>query len=497
MPVKRIDLVPLNKILYTIILMLFSIGIYAQETATISGTLKADNGEALENANIAIVGVAGGTKTDRKGKYSLKIPANQSVQLGITYIGFTTIIKLFNLKPNEKVNYSPQLKASATLIPGFIKKEEGHRNETMIKIKPIIASKFTSASGSFEAILKTLPGVTSNNELSSSYSVRGGNFDENLVYVNDIQIYRPFLIRAGRQEGLSFINSNLVSDIKFSAGGFDAKYGDKMSSVLDVTYKEPEEFAGSFSMSLQGASLHLEGASKNHRLTYLTGVRYKSNQYVLQSLDTDGEYRPSFFDVQTYLTYDISEKWEIGLGFDEGSIPPATLQEPAPKAQAHHGEGDDEPPPQPGHPPALLECQPITYGNAHPPMGDEVHHEGRARVAGASKTSARDHLDRVGDLEERGDEDQLGHQCYYGLVVRKEPTEVLPHAEFDDCERRHETAAQRNSPPCRRARGVGVGCAQRLADADGGGDADGEREGNEGERDDRQQHHVGVERGLP
>lgn len=303
----------LNKIIYTLIILLFSLGAYAQETATISGTLKNEHGEALENANIAIIGVAGGTKTDRKGKFSFKIPANQSVKLGITYIGFTTIIKLFNLKPNEKVNYSPQLKASTTLIPDFVKEVEGNRTETMVKIKPKIAAKFTSASGSFEAILKTLPGVTSNNELSSSYSVRGGNFDENLVYVNDIQIYRPFLIRAGRQEGLSFINSNLVSDIKFSAGGFDAKYGDKMSSVLDVTYKEPEEFAGSFSMSLQGASLHLEGASKDHRLTYLTGVRYKTNQYVLQSLDTDGEYRPSFFDVQTYLTYDISEKWEIGF----------------------------------------------------------------------------------------------------------------------------------------------------------------------------------------
>ncbi|MDG1475579.1 MAG: carboxypeptidase-like regulatory domain-containing protein [Vicingaceae bacterium] len=293
--------------------MLFSLGIYAQETATVSGTLKNEKGEALENANIAIVGVAGGTKTDRKGKFSLNIPANQPVKLGITYIGFTTVIKTFNLQPNQSVEYSPKMKASATLIPDFVKEVEGNRNGTMVKIKPKIATQFTSASGSFEAILKTLPGVTSNNELSSSYSVRGGNFDENLVYVNDIQIYRPFLIRAGRQEGLSFINSNLVSDIKFSAGGFDAKYGDKMSSVLDVTYKEPEDFAGSFSVSLQGASFHIEGASKNHRLTYLTGVRYKTNQYVLQSLDTDGEYRPSFFDVQSYLTYDISEKWEIGF----------------------------------------------------------------------------------------------------------------------------------------------------------------------------------------
>lgn len=293
--------------------MLFSIGIYGQETATISGTLKNEKGEALENANIAIVGVTGGTKTDRKGKFSIKIPANKDIKLGISYIGFTTLIKTFNLKPNEQFEYFPKMKGSTTLIPDFVKEEEGQRNKTMVKIKPKIASNFTSASGSFEAILKTLPGVTSNNELSSQYSVRGGNFDENLVYVNDIQIYRPFLIRAGRQEGLSFINSNLVSDIKFSAGGFDAKYGDKMSSVLDVTYKEPEELAGSFSLSLQGASLHFEGASKNHRLTYLTGVRYKTNQYILQSLDTDGEYRPSFFDVQSYITYDMSEKWEIGF----------------------------------------------------------------------------------------------------------------------------------------------------------------------------------------
>jgi len=166
---------------------------------------------------------------------------------------------------------------------------------------------------SIEAILKTFPGVNSNNELSSQYSVRGGNFDENLVYVNDIEVYRPFLIRSGQQEGLSFINSKMVSDIHFSAGGFEAKYGDKMASVLDVKYKEPEEFAGSVGMSLLGADAHIEGASKNHRFTYITGARFKSNQYVLRSLDTDGEFKPVFFDFQTYLTYDISEKWEIGV----------------------------------------------------------------------------------------------------------------------------------------------------------------------------------------
>ncbi|MDB4534220.1 carboxypeptidase-like regulatory domain-containing protein [Vicingaceae bacterium] len=303
----------LKRIIHIIILLLISVGAYAQETATISGTLKNSKGIALENANITIVGVSGGTKSDRNGRFNLIIPANKDIQIGISYIGFSTILETFNLKPNERVEFSPALKNDATNIPEYEHAVEGNRGEAMMRIEPKLATKFTSASGSFEAILKTLPGVSSNNELSSQYSVRGGNFDENLVYVNDIEIYRPFLTRAGKQEGLSFINSNMVSDIKFSAGGFGAKYGDKMSSVLDVTYKEPEEFAGSFTASLQGGAMHIEGASKNHRLTYLTGVRYKTNQYVLQSLDTDGEYRPSFLDVQAFLTYDINEKWEIGF----------------------------------------------------------------------------------------------------------------------------------------------------------------------------------------
>jgi hypothetical protein len=303
----------LKRILHIVILIFVTVEAYAQQTATVSGTLKNSKGVALENANVSIVGVSIGTKSDKNGKFNLIIPANEAVKIGITYIGFTTILKTFNLKPNEQKNFSPTLKDNATNIPEYEHAEEGNRGSAMVKIEPKLVTKFTSASGSFEAILKTLPGVSSNNELSSQYSVRGGNFDENLVYVNDIEVYRPFLTRAGKQEGLSFINSNMVSDIKFSAGGFGAKYGDKMSSVLDVTYKEPEEFAGSFTASLQGGAMHIEGASKNHRLTFLTGVRYKTNQYVLQSLDTDGEYRPSFLDVQTYLTYDINEKWEIGF----------------------------------------------------------------------------------------------------------------------------------------------------------------------------------------
>jgi len=304
--------VALKKFINIIILLVITFSVNAQ-TATITGVLKNSKGEPLENANIAIVGETVGTQSDKNGKFKLTIPANKDVKVGISFIGYNPQTKTFNLKPNETVTYSPKMTSISTDIGTYDHVEEGNRSGTMQKIKPKIAENFTSASGSFEAILKTLPGVSSNNELSSQYSVRGGNFDENLIYVNDIQIYRPFLIRSGRQEGLSFINSNLVSDIKFSAGGFGAKYGDKMSSVLDVSYKEPDDFGGSFTASLQGAAAHIEGASKNHRFTYLAGARFKSNQYVLQSLDTDGEYRPNFFDIQTYLTYDMNEKWEIGF----------------------------------------------------------------------------------------------------------------------------------------------------------------------------------------
>ncbi|MDR1951074.1 MAG: TonB-dependent receptor plug domain-containing protein, partial [Bacteroidales bacterium] len=180
-------------------------------------------------------------------------------------------------------------------------------------INPISVRNLPSVNNSVEALIKTMPGVSSNNELTSQYSVRGGNYDENLVYVNDVEIFRPFLIRSGEQEGLSFINPDLVSTVQFSAGGFDAKYGDKMASVLDIRYKRPNEFAGSVSLDLLGASAHLEGASKNQKWKGLIGVRQKSNQYLLNSLPTEGDYRPSFTDVQTYIFYTPNPRLELDV----------------------------------------------------------------------------------------------------------------------------------------------------------------------------------------
>ena len=168
------------------------------------------------------------------------------------------------------------------------------RKKGLSKIKPKQVSILPTGNSGVEAMIKTLPGVSSANELSSQYSVRGGNFDENLVYVNGIEIYRPFLISSSQQEGLSFINSDLVSEINFSSGGFEAKYGDKMSSVLDIKYIIPKKNKTSISTSLLGTNFHTQGVSKNKNNSFLIGLRYKTTNYILNSLDTDAEYRPRF-----------------------------------------------------------------------------------------------------------------------------------------------------------------------------------------------------------
>ncbi|GAB4250189.1 MAG: carboxypeptidase-like regulatory domain-containing protein [Vicingaceae bacterium] len=302
-----------KKFLYLIVLLLFSVALNAQ-FAYVKGTLKDASGNAIEGANVVLVGFSGGTTTDKNGKFSIKIPANTDVVLAITHINFNTVKQPLNLKENETFNFSPELTKKVIDLSKFnVVATENTRPTTMTKIQPRLVKSMPTPSDHFEAILKTLPGVASNNELSSQYSVRGGNFDENLVYVNDIEIYRPFLIRSGQQEGLSFINSDLIESIAFSAGGFEARYGDKMSSVLDIQYKEPLDFEASATLSLQGASFHIEGPGLERRLTHITGVRYKSNQYVLKSLDTQGQYKPNFLDAQTYITYDISEKWQMGF----------------------------------------------------------------------------------------------------------------------------------------------------------------------------------------
>jgi len=288
-------------------------GAYAQENGKVIGKITDAAGKPLEFVSISIPGSPGGVTTDSRGNFELSIPANRNITLVISSIGYLKETVILKLAPNEKRLLDRSLHESTTILPDVIVEDKQLRTTNLTRIDPKNAGNIPSVSGGIEAMIKTLPGVSSNNELSSQYSVRGGNFDENLVYVNDVEIYRPFLVRSGQQEGLSFLNSDLVSSILFSAGGFDARYGDKMSSVLDIQYKQPKSFAGSFSASLLGASAHVEGISKNHRFTYLMGVRQKSSQYLLKNLDTGGDYKTSFTDVQGLLTFDINEHLELSF----------------------------------------------------------------------------------------------------------------------------------------------------------------------------------------
>lgn len=288
-------------------MLLYSLSGMGQQ-AIIEGRVRNPAGEVLEFVNLAMEGTSQGTTTNEQGFFRLRVPANKDITIGISYLGYAPERIPMRLVNNETRVLEITLHPTAQSLPDVEVVDRQILSTGITRIDPKLVTILPGPSANIEGLIKTLPGVSSASELSSQYSVRGGNFDENLVYVNGIEIYRPFLVRSGQQEGLSFLNSDLVSGISFSAGGFDAMYGDKMASVLDIEYKQPEEFAGSFSMSLLEGSMHLEGLSGNGRFSYLVGLRHKSNQYLLGTLDTKGDYRPSFSDGQALIRYRLGNR---------------------------------------------------------------------------------------------------------------------------------------------------------------------------------------------
>lgn len=302
--------------LLTIILLLLSFtSLQAQSNnATLLGKVTDDAGKPLELANISLKNSSIGTVSNRAGAYLLRIPAKKTVIIVYSMIGYQSVEKTINASEEQKLQINISLKQIDQEIEEVQVTQDRRTKTNMDRIDAKYMTNMTDAgTGGVEALIKTLPGVSTNNELSSQYSVRGGNFDENLVYVNDIEVYRPLLTRSGQQEGMSSINSDMVSSIEFSAGGFDAKYGDKMSSVLDIKYRKPTEFAGSATASFLGGSLHVEDLSKNGKFSHITGVRYKTNRYLLGSLDDKGDYNPSFVDFQTYLTYKFNRSFDVSF----------------------------------------------------------------------------------------------------------------------------------------------------------------------------------------
>ena len=301
----------MRKIILTYLLLFIVSAIKAQ---TIEGIITDVNNNFLRSVNISIINKSNGVTSDISGKYKIDTEANRSHVIAFSFIGYQTEkIRIPMLKKGQNYTLNIILQESNIILKDIIVKDQKSRKSNLSRIKTKHVEVIPGSNGGIESILKTLPGVSSANELSSQYSVRGGNFDENLVYVNGIEVYRPFLIHSGQQEGLSFVNPDLVGSILFSAGGFAAKYGDKMSSVLDIKYKKPKSSNGSVSLSLLGGSAHFEGINKNKRLSYLFGIRHKSNQYLLNSLDTEAEYKPRFSDLQTYLNYKLDTDWDISF----------------------------------------------------------------------------------------------------------------------------------------------------------------------------------------
>lgn len=300
-----------KKLVTTLNLLIIALFSYAQ-TGTIKGVILDENNLPITNVNIKANNI--GTQTNKNGFYTLNIEANKAVKITFSHISFKKITSTFNLKTGEEFEFNPVMsesieQISTIVISGTRKKEV----EGIITLKPETIRKIPGANAGVENLLLSLPGVSNNNELSTQYNVRGGNYDENLVYVNGIEVYRPFLIRSGQQEGLSFVNTNLVQNVDFSAGGFQAKYGDKLSSVLDITYKTPYKFEVNTDLSLLGGSLSIEHLSKDSKLSTIVGMRYRDNGLLVNAKETQTNFDAAFADIQAFLNYKFSNKFHLSF----------------------------------------------------------------------------------------------------------------------------------------------------------------------------------------
>ena len=298
---------------FTILLFCITQIVFAQsKNAIITGKVVDENDAPLKNVIISILGKNTSLLSTDSGTFTIKVPAQKSLALIFTLDNYTDIQKNFFLSNDETEVILIQLKRGGKMLQTVVVGTERERKEAgLLKINPKIALIAPSTVGGVEGLIKTLVG--SNNELSSQYNVRGGNYDENLIYINDFEVYRPYLVSSGQQEGLSLINPEMTRNVLFYTGGFATKYGDKMSSVLDIQYKKPTNFSGSAYISLLEQGLQLEGLNKNKRLSYVAGVRNKSNRNLLSSQPTTGAYIPSAADAQIALSYQLSQKWMVDV----------------------------------------------------------------------------------------------------------------------------------------------------------------------------------------
>lgn len=291
-----------------IFIMLLSSGFFWAQQGIIRGVITNNDGQGIQD--VTITSSTEGTTTNSNGYFSLEFRSNKKTTLQFSHIGYQNITLELELAPNEIYEFNPVLDAQVAQFGEVIVRASQNRSvEGITVLSPETIRSISGANAGVENLLISLPGVNSNNELSTQYAVRGGNYDENLVYVNEIEIYRPQLVRSGQQEGLSFINPDLIQNVQFSAGGFQSKYGDKLSSVLDITYKNPKQKSLSSTLSLLGGSLSWEH-TKN-KLSAVTGIRYRDNSLLVDSKETETNFKPTFIDMQSYLSLNLSDEWLI------------------------------------------------------------------------------------------------------------------------------------------------------------------------------------------
>ncbi len=304
------------------ILLLLTVPLAAQQYV-LEGRVTDGNGQPLLGANIRLENSTTGTITDSNGAYELVLP-EPSGMVVYSFVGYRTERIQIIFSDAGRLEQNVTLSEDRAVLDRIVVTDSAIQDPIsvapVIRIAPKSAESLPSTFGDFSQVLATLPGVASNNELASTYSVRGGNFDENLVYVNDIPIYRPFLANSGRQEGLSFVNPGLVKDINFYAGGWEAKYGDKLSSSLNIEYKSPRYQEGSVTLGLLGGTGYIGGALGGDRAEYIVGVRHRDSRYLLNTLEVEGQYFPKFTDVQSLLTFDLTKKKRMQLNRTKLSV---------------------------------------------------------------------------------------------------------------------------------------------------------------------------------
>ena len=296
--------------IFHLLFLLFSLITFSQN-AKVTGIVLDENKNPVEGVNISYQSKS--AITNSNGYYVIEVPANKKIVLVYTHIALKSITATFEIKPNETFEFNPVINNKADQLSEVVITNNKRRVTGIISVDSEVVRNIPKLSGGVEDMIKTLQGVTSNTDLGSQYSVRGGNYDENLVYVNEIEIYRPFLVRSGQQEGLSFTNTDMIQNIDFSAGGFQAKYGDKMSSVLDITYRKPTKFGASMEASLLGGSISAEGISRNKKWSAITGIRYRDNSLLVNSQETQSNYKPTFADIQTNVNFNLSKKLQFSF----------------------------------------------------------------------------------------------------------------------------------------------------------------------------------------